>query len=134
MTKLSFLLIISMIFVFSCTKEDISTNHSLTGEWQWVSSSGGITGKTITPTTAGFERKLVFTSKSKYSQYKNDELEKSGTFEIVRAKSIYKVELVDFIKFDDGTMSVIQEISSNDLSLADNKFDGYGETYKRIKK
>lgn len=134
MKKLSILLIIFSIGIFSCTKEEISTQNSLTGEWQWTMSTGGLAGTTITPTSAGYERKLVLTSDFKYARYKNSTLEKSGTFEIVKAKSIYKTELVDFIKYDDGVMSVIQNVTTDELSLADNFNDGFGETYKRIKK
>lgn len=134
MKKLSFLLIIATFAAFSCTKEDVSTKSStLTGEWRWVSSTGGIAGITITPETAGYEQKLVLTDDMKYSRYKDNVLQKSGKFEITQEKSIYKTELVDFINFDDGTMSVIQENTSNELLLADNFYDGFGETFKRIK-
>lgn len=134
MKKLSILLIILTLGIFSCTKEEISTQSSFAGEWQWTMSTGGLAGTTITPTSAGYERKLVLTSDFKYARYKNGTLAKSGTFEIVKAKSIYKTELVDFIKFDDGVMSVIQNVTTDELWLADNFNDGFGETYKRIKK
>ncbi len=137
MKKLSFLLVFAVLFAFSCSKEDVvanETSKSLAGEWRWVSSTGGIAGITITPTSAGYERKLVLTSDFKYSRYKNAVLEKSGTFEITQAKSIYKTELVDFIKFSDGTSAVIMSQSADELSLADNFYDGFGESYQRIKK
>lgn len=137
MKKLSFLLVFAALFTFSCTKEEgvaTEASSSLAGEWRWVSSTGGITGTTTTPTSAGYERKLVLTSDLKYSRFKNSSLEKSGTYEITKAKSIYKTELVDFIKFSDGTSLVIMNQSANELSLADNFYDGFGEVYQRIKK
>ena len=130
MKKVSFLIIIGLLFNFSCKKESVDVNNLLTGEWRWVSSTGGIAGITITPASAGYERTLVLTSDSKYSRYKNNILEKTGTFEIIKAKSIYKIELVDFIKYDDSTMSVIN-VTGSKLSLADNNYDGFGETFKR---
>lgn len=134
MKKLSFFLITITFLAFSCIKEEISSHNStLTGEWRWVSSTGGIVGTTITPETAGYERKLVLTDDMTYSRYKDNILQKSGKFEITKEKSIYKTELVDFIKFDDGTKSVIQGNTSDELLLADNFYDGFGETFKRIK-
>lgn len=137
MKKLSFLLVFVALFTFSCTKEEVvatEASSSLAGEWRWVSSTGGIAGTTTTPTSAGYERKLVLTSDFKFSRYKNAALEKSGTYEIIQAKSIYKAELVDFIKFSDGTSSVIMTQSASELSLADNFYDGFGEVYQRINK
>ena len=130
MKKVSLLIIIGLLFSFSCKKESVDSNNLLTGEWRWVSSTGGIAGVTITPASAGYERILLLTSDSKYSRYKNNVLEKTGTFEIIKAKSIYKIELVDFIKYDDGTRSVIN-VTGSELSLADNNYDGFGETFKR---
>ena len=131
MKKLFFLMLISTLFVVSCKKEDALPNNSLAGTWQWVSSIGGIAGKTFTPASEGYERSLSFTYDLKYNRSKNNFTEKSGAFETLQAKSIYKTELVDFIKYDDGTMSVIISQTSNELILADNNYDGYTETFKR---
>ena len=62
MKKLSFLLVFAALFAFSCSKEEVvatQANSSLAGEWRWVSSTGGIAGKTYTPASEGYERKLV---------------------------------------------------------------------------
>lgn len=131
MKKLTFLLLISMFFVVSCKKEEALPNNSLAGTWQWVSSTGGIAGKTYTPASEGYERSLSFTHDLKYANLKNSISQKSGTFEIIKAKSIYKTELIDFIKYDDGTMSAIISQTSEELILADNNYDGFTETFKR---
>ncbi len=131
MKPLTFLLLISTFFVFSCKKEEALLNNSLAGTWQWVSSTGGIAGKTFTPASEGYERALSFTYNLKYNRSKNNLTEKSGTFEIITARSIYKTELVDFIKYDDETMSVIISQTSEELILADNNYDGFTETFKR---
>lgn len=138
MKKLRFLLIIATLFAFSCTKEEINatteTTNSLVGEWRWVSSTGGIAGRTITPTTAGYERRLILTADLKFSRYKDNTLESSGTYQITPGKSIYKPEQVDFIKFSDGTSVVLMSQTTDELSLADNFYDGFSESYQRIKK
>lgn len=137
MKKLSFLLVFATLFTFSCTKEEVvatEASSSLAGDWRWVSSTGGIAGKTITPASAGFERKLILTTDLKFSRYKDNTLESTGTYQITQGKSIYKAEQVDFIKFSDGTSSVIISQSASELSLADNFYDGFGEVYQRIKK
>lgn len=135
MNKPSFLLVFAALFAFSCTNEGVlttATSTSLAGDWRWVLSKGGIAGTTITPTSAGYQLKLVLTSDFKFSLYKNTVLEKSGTYEIIKAKSIYKTELVDFIKFSDGTSFVIMSHSDDELSLADNIYDGFSDVYKQI--
>ncbi|AFK03098.1 hypothetical protein Emtol_1958 [Emticicia oligotrophica DSM 17448] len=138
MKKLSFLLIFATLFTFSCSKEEVKatneTTNSLVGEWRWISSTGGIAGKTITPSTAGYERRLVLTSDLKFSRYKDNKLEISGTYQITQGKSIYKPEQVDFIKFSDSTSAVIMSQTADELSLADNFYDGFSESYQRIKK
>lgn len=137
MKKLSFLLVFVALFAFSCKKEVVLAtvaSTSFAGEWRWVSSTGGIAGTTITPTSAGYERKLILTSDFKFSRYKSTVLEKSGTYEITKAKSIYKTELVDFIKFSDGTSFVIMSQPADELSLAENIYDGFSDIYQRIKK
>jgi hypothetical protein len=137
MEKPSFLLVFAALFAFSCTNDGVlttATNTSLAGDWRWVLSKGGIAGTTITPTSAGYERKLVLTSDFKFSRYKSAVLEKSGTYEITKEKSIYKTELVDFIKFSDGTSLVIMSHSADEISLADNVYDGFSDIYKQIKK
>ena len=131
MKKLTFLLIVSTFLAFSCIKEEALPNNSLAGTWQWVSSTGGIAGKTYTPASEGYERSLSLAYDLKYSNLKNSIRQKSGTFEIIKAKSIYKTELVDFIKYDDGTMSAIISQTSDELILADNNYDGFTDTYKR---
>ena len=131
MKQLTFFLLISTFFVFSCKKEEALLNNSLAGNRQWVKSTGGIAGKTFTPASEGYERTLSFTYNLKYNRSKNNLTEKSGTFEIIKAKSIYKAEVVDFINFNDGTMSVIISQTSEELILADNNYDGFTETFKR---
>lgn len=131
MKNLTFLLIVGTLFAFSCKKEETLPNNSLAGTWQWVSSTGGIAGKTYTPASEGYERSLLFTDNLKYSNLKNSISQKSGKFEIIKAKSIYKTELVDFIKYDDGTMSIILNQTSDELVLADNNYEGFSETFKR---
>jgi hypothetical protein len=95
MKKLSFLIVFAALFAFSCKNDVVLAtvvSTSLAGEWRWVSSTGGIAGTTITPTSAGYERKLILTSDFKFSRYKSTVLEKSGTYEITKAKSIYRTE------------------------------------------
>jgi hypothetical protein len=137
MKKPCFLSVFTALFVFSCTNNEVlitATSTSLAGDWRWVLSKGGIAGTTITPTSAGYERTLVLSSDYKFSRYKSAVLEKSGTYVITKARSIYKTELVDFIKFSDSTSFVIMSYSAEVLSLADNIYDGFSNVYQQIKK
>lgn len=52
MKKLFFVLI-SLFLLNSCRGNDDLDTKNLVGNWEWVSSSGGISGQTETPTSTG---------------------------------------------------------------------------------
>jgi len=69
-----FLLLFTGISLLSCQKEEISleTSDSLVGNWQWVSSNGGITGQDRqTPAGTKIEVTIQFTSDNRFIRYEN---------------------------------------------------------------
>ena len=46
--------------------------EDLFGEWQWVESTGGISGEIITPNSEGYEMTYTYTKKGIHKYYKGD--------------------------------------------------------------
>jgi hypothetical protein len=53
-----------------------SDTASICKKWTWECSIGGLGGRdTLTPEKAGYTRKIEFTKKGKYREYRSDTLE-----------------------------------------------------------
>lgn len=109
---------------------------SLVGEWHWVSSTGGFTGKqTYTPASTGTEEKWVFGADSTYQVYATKQgatrLTESGSFSVGTAPSIYTGQPARALRLQGRQPYIIEELGSTRLGLADNSPDGFGHTYER---
>ncbi len=129
MNKYSFFFL--LFFLTACKKQEISPNNPIFGEWQWKYSQGGIAGLTITPTSAGYNKKILLDFKYKFALFKNGVLEESGQFEVVKATSIFQKEPIDFIKLSNGKSYVISQISEKELILSDNFPDGFSYYFSK---
>ena len=70
MKRITSLLLSSALLGSSCKKE--AGPSELFGDWQWVSSTGGITGKEVyTPASINLSRTLSFTRDSMFVQCDN---------------------------------------------------------------
>ncbi len=115
-----------IVFLFvSCQKQEELTSNPIFGEWNWKYTKGGIAGLSITPTTAGYHKKMTLDFKYKFALFKNGVLEDSGRFEVVKATSIFKQDPDDFIKLSNGKSYVISDVSETELILSDNFPDGF---------
>jgi hypothetical protein len=128
---------IAFLFVFfqllSCSSSNnmvASSENSLNGKWNWVSSTGGFIGSTLTPAS---EKKTmtIEISNSTIKRYENGNLLSENTFEIKTQNSIYG---------DNKKMIVIEnmpnqsfEIKDSKLFLNDECHDCYQSEYVRIK-
>ncbi|MVM39256.1 hypothetical protein GO730_19660 [Spirosoma sp. HMF3257] len=124
-----------------CSKEP--TPQLLIGEWLWEGSSGGFGGAIIKP--APGERIIMkFTDDSQFSIYQNDTLAYSGTVRIGQAHSIYSGKeepRIEFEKIKAGSQAknaryflsggIIMSLSTTQLSIGDNVYDGYGSSFVR---
>lgn len=104
------------------------------GKWEWVSTSGGFAGKTITPASEKYTSKLEFSSGGIYKKYKNDSLAEQKKFTFSQATSIHNHQSVWIISLDGSALKMAVSFSGNDtLMLNEQAHDGYVHVYARIK-
>lgn len=130
MKKLFFVLI-SLFLLNSCRGNDDLDTKNLVGNWEWVSSSGGISGQTETPTSTGKTITLNFTEDSKYSFTTNGTITNEGTFSLYKGVSNLTHYEVSFIHFSNLTDLAIQKNQDGELILSDDFYDGYISIYHK---
>lgn len=120
------------IISVSCEGTKLSPeNKELIGEWQWVSSQGGIAGTTLTA-QPGNRVIANYKKNGVYELTENGQQKISTTYEVKEGKSILTPESKTMISYGDGQM-VTQSfyINGNTLFLTDEVFDGFGHTYTK---
>ncbi|RZJ51488.1 MAG: hypothetical protein EOO19_00465 [Chryseobacterium sp.] len=128
----NFAFICTVYFLISCSSSnvDAGSQNSLNGKWNWVRSSGGFIGNTITPAS---EKKsmTIEISNSTIKRFENGNLLSKNTFTIQTQNSIYG---------NDRKMIVIEnmpnqsfEVKGDSLYLNDECHDCYQSSYVRIK-
>jgi len=132
--KSNILIIVTiLIFFFSCEKQNIESNTLLIGKWQWQSSCGGIAGICYTPQSSGENQMIEFTSDSTFRKFVNGKLLQESKFHIAKNKSIYSLEATDIISYENSFPQSFNFIGSDKLILNDEVYDGFQDTFTRIK-
>lgn len=130
-----FYFILITILTISCSKE---TNEiyslsqalklNLQGSWEWVSSTGGIAGITLTPTSTKIA-KSIYIGKNFISYYENGVQKQIHQFSIQSKKSIYNHKEASMFVFANHQQSF--EIKGRNLLLKDEIYDGFVHLYKK---
>lgn len=131
--------ILISLFIFlaitSCKKEIVlpdPTLEQLFDEWEWVSSSGGITGDVTTAATAGYTQRIEFKSNGAYKIYKNDKLQNKTFFSLTEGTSMLSNKKEFIIHYKDHQFPQTVSFRGPDtLSLRDECSDCYGHVYRR---
>lgn len=126
-------LLFLILFLTSCTEQINSKNEvsTLTATWSWVSSSGGIAGTTINPTTTGKSIKLKISSDGNYTIYTNEKITSQGTYKLEIKKCIHDHTDKNIIVFSNDSSMMIEKIDYINLFLSDEFYDGFTSTYIR---
>lgn len=117
-----------LIFITSCDS-GVKPEHGLMYQWNWLGSSGGFAGQTITPASTGDKIIIEFTSK-KYLKYVNGQLEEEVRYSIKEGESIFSTQKTNIIELRSGWRQSYK-ISGDTLFLADECFDCSGHVYVR---
>lgn len=127
--------IMLLTFLLSLTSCSILGSNSgesdIIGEWEWIKSTGGFAGHTVTPDSTGFsEQQLLFSINNKFSFYRADTMVASGRY------SLSKQSGSIMIKYNTarGPHLPDQWIDRNQkdtLVLRDRCADCYTSIYKR---
>lgn len=111
---------------------------SLYQSWEWQCSTGGFGGRdSLTPEKAGYTRKIEFTKKGKYREFRSDTLRVSTRFMVRREKTIFSEDSLHIIRFADSARFpplVIWKLTQDTLELGDNHVEPFGHRYRRTGK
>ena len=137
--KYFFLLLSACSSLQACQKESIhpeATNTSLTGNWQWASSIGGITGQDEqTPEGTKTNIHIQFTSDNRFLRYENGVKTQETTYILQKGESIYSATgSSDLISIENSGIRYSYRLENNQLYLFDECYDCYTHHYVRIAK
>ena len=93
--------IFALLAVFSCRSEDDTDVSPVVGEWEWVSSIGGVGNTTETPASSGKTIIMKLDSDKKYTITTNGTVTNEGTFSLYKNVSNlehYERVYIDFSK------------------------------------
>lgn len=139
---LVFISCLAVLICFGCSapsekdrstfKNDIEKLQSeIIGKWQWVETTGGLAGKKLNPSTEGYTKEIHFYKNKTYEIYKNNILEEKGSYKIINKKAITgRTEYI--IQYSKGLDDIVR-ITDDRMNLAENVYDGFSESYCKIK-
>src|SRR5687768_11235483 len=103
MKQMTLLMLIAFVFLSSTCKKAMQVPDpelkKIFGKWEWVSTTGGIAGMTITPLSAGHTIRLEFKSDGTYLIYENDSLVNTTRFSFSQSTSIHNRKPVWLLSF-----------------------------------
>lgn len=129
-----------LICAISCKKGNIKTNsggvdpEKIYGKWNWVNSTGGFAGTTITPKLAGYSEWVEYKRDKSVYYYRNDTLKNQAKYAVAKGYSIFYEKPACIIKYTpDAIDQVIIKATKDTLILADNVNDGFTILYVKGK-
>lgn len=131
MKKSTAVFLLFPLILLSCEKDD-SLSNDLIGQWEWLSSTGGIAGVTLTPESTGNSVMIEFTASGKYREYTNGALTITCRYLIVRQFSIYSGSSVKLIVYDNSMIRQSYSVDGDTLILSDEVYDGFISRYEKI--
>jgi hypothetical protein len=105
----------------------------LEGKWEWISSTGGFMGHTITPDSAGYDKqRLEFYWDDEFLFYRADTLYTQGRYSFERLRD-NQLQLSYTVENDKSQPTQIVEFTDGDtLIMIDQCTDCYTHTYARL--
>ncbi|GGP01280.1 hypothetical protein GCM10010992_01170 [Cloacibacterium rupense] len=122
----------TFLAMLSCRNDDELDIEPLVGDWEWVSSNGGINGQiNDTPSSTGNTIKLSFTSDNKYTITTNGTVTNEGNFRLY--KDVSNLDHIErtYIDFSSTNRQMIRNNDETNLYLSDDANDGVESHYKR---
>jgi hypothetical protein len=125
---------IAMIFLFSACSilDGDSPFTEIQGKWDWVRSTGGVTGQTVTPDSAGYShQQLLFTWDEEFVFYQDDTVNTQGIY------SLERMEDKVYLSYNPTSGSTwpeqtVEFVEGDTLVLMDQCTDCYTHTYVRV--
>lgn len=121
-----------LLFGFqACNSTNDSTKESnpILGKWEWIESSGGITGATTTPASTNTKNQLEI-SDTTVKRYVNGVLVATDSYSIETKKSIFGGEK-QMLVYKEGNPSQSFSVLNDKLVLNDECYDCYQSKYSK---
>ena len=112
--------------------EDSLLLPGLSGEWDWLSSGGGIPGGCICPQTSNSTQTWVFTSDHLFQWFQSGSLMLSGTFRVVEGDLGILNQTANILWVNDVSMGVALELVAPDtLRVREDCYDCFTSIWGR---
>jgi len=129
MTRIAFIFL--TVFIM---QDDALDEKEMYGAWQWVQSSGGLLGNTLTPENIKLSKKIVLTKDHVIMYYANDSITLKQNYQIQNEKSIFSQSLQSVLRISGMIKTQTISMTGQDtLLLRDNVYDGYAHVYVRLR-
>jgi hypothetical protein len=128
-------LLFLLVILGACQPLKVSPTHPIIGTWQWISTTGGFSGRaSSTPQTTGYTQSLELTKKGKYRKFRANQLVEEKRYGVANELTIFKTEPLEVVRFRNKMQNqVILYLKNDSLVLSDNHYDGYSHLYVRKK-
>lgn len=133
--RMRWALLVFLSFVLgSCSLFGLDHKPRLVGSWQWIRSTGGIGGQTVTPETPGYSSKLLRFEEETAALFRADTLVWRVRYSVEEKDDqpmvVYYLE--DEEAFLPAEYLRFKGASKDTLVLRENCFDCYTQTYRRV--
>jgi hypothetical protein len=124
------LTLVLMLSLLSCNKdEEVIEGTELYGKWDWVSSTGGALGKTITPATEGYTSSMEYKATRMVEFRQNNVVTSEKAFSIAHDTKISNLPIIKLV--NDLTWSY--KVKGDSLFLYDICETCYDHIYLKAK-
>ena len=123
--------VVLSVLLAACRSAGTEPNDDrLHGEWEWVGSSGGIAGVTVTPATEGYTVRFGF-SGNQVNVFRNDSLKTTALF-TVRGDEVTYQPSISVFRFDGGIdMQTFVDLPGDTIALRDPCCDRFDHRFVR---
>jgi len=126
---LPLVLLVMILTLITCKKDDNIEGTELYGKWNWVSSKGGAFGKTLTPATEGYTQSMEFKSTRMVEFRQNNAVTSEKAFSIAHDTKIANLPIIKLV--NDLTWSYA--VKGDSLFLYDVCGTCYDHKYVKVK-
>ncbi len=124
--------VLGLLLVVACKSAGTEPGDNvLDGSWRWVSSTGSIAGRTVTPETEQYSVRFNFSS-NQVTVFRNDSAKATSTVTVRGDEVTYQPSISVFV-FDQGIdVQTLRVLAGDTIALADPCCDLYEHRFVRI--
>lgn len=126
-----FVLLFLLLPLSSCKKDkkEVPETVQLYGKWKFINSKGGFNGTDVVTSPTGTIKYLVLKESFEYQMVNNNQVEKTGKYDLSSGQSNLSKKTSDFIHFDNDGFKRTYVRMGDTLMINDDHPEGYGSLY-----